>query len=135
MIIEDVMDEQGEALDMIDGLRVHPYDEDKITPPAALIGLPTNKAYDQTNGRGMDQWTHEITILVSKVGGARVRRDAIAPYANGKGDKSVKLALERHKYTSCDIVQVRSAAFDVVTIAGAQYLGVVFTVYVAGSGG
>jgi len=135
MIVDNVMDEQASALSTVGGLRIHAYEEDKIVPPAAMIGLPTNIKFDETYGRGMDSWIQEITILVSRVGGGRVRRDAIAPYASGSGAMSIKKVLERHKYASCDIVHVAGAAFDVVSIAGVQYLAVIFTVNVSGQGG
>jgi hypothetical protein len=135
MIIERVMDEIGAGLTSIAGLRVHAYEEKSVSPPAALVGLPNTIDFDKTYGRGMDEATLEVTLLVSEVGGARVARNAIAPYADGTGPMSVKQALERRNYTACDSVTVRSARFDVVTIAGTRYLAVIFTLYITGQGG
>jgi hypothetical protein len=135
MIVTSVMDEQANALRTVANLNVLEYEADKIAPPAATVGLPLNIAYDQTFGRGMDEWTQEVTVFVSEVGGGRVKRDAIAPFADGAGVKSIKVALEQYEYTSCSFVQVRSAQFVVATIAGTKYLAVVFTLYVGGSGG
>ncbi len=135
MILTNVMDEQADALRTVADMNVHEYEAEKINVPAATIGLPTTINYDKTYGRGMDEWVQEITVFVSQIGGGRVKRDAIAPYADGSGVKSIKTALERYEYTSCSFVQVRTAQFDVVSIAGTKYLAVVFTVYVGGSGG
>jgi hypothetical protein len=137
MIIEDLMDELGDCLDKIEPLRVHRYEEDKVTPPAALVSLPAGPGvvYDQTYGRGLDVISFEVTLLVSKTGGPRIGRAAIAPYADGSGVMSVKQALEQHQYSSCDLVTVKSARFDVVTIASVKYLAVIFTVEAQGQGG
>jgi hypothetical protein len=135
MILEDVMDELGDCLNKVSPLRVHPYEEKKVTPPAALISLPQAISFDQTYGRGQDKVTIEVTVLVSETGGARVTRSAIAPYADGSGTMSIKQAIEQHQYTSCDTVLVKSARFDVVTIAGVRYLAVIFSVEITGQGG
>lgn len=135
MIIENVMDEMGSALRTIGGLNVQPYDEEKIRPPSALISLPTSIDFDKTYGRGMDNWNIIVTVLVGQSGGARTRREAIAPYANGSGRMSVKKALERHEYTSCDSVVVASAEFARIKFTEIVYLGIIFRVEVAGQGG
>lgn len=135
MIIEDVMDELGRALGTVSGLRVNSYDEDEITPPAALISLPTNVKFDETYGRGADVMTLVVTLLVSRNGSGRTRRGAIAPYADGVGPKSIKKALERHQYRACDFAVVTSAEFANVKMNEATYLGVIFTVNIAGQGG
>jgi len=135
MNLENVMDELGAAARGITGLRVHPYEEEKVTPPAFLVGLPSNIKFDETYGRGMDSITLELTLLVSKTGGGRVQRSAIAPYADGSGIKSIKKALEKRTYTACDFVFVASARFDVVNVAGIAYLAVIFVVNIAGPGG
>lgn len=135
MIIENVMDELGSALRTVNGLRVHPYDEERITPPAALISLPTNVDYDQTYGRGSDVMNLLVTLLVSQAGGARTGRGAIAPYADGSGPKSIKKVLERHSYTSCDSVVVASSEFARIKFSEIVFLGVIFRVEITGQGG
>lgn len=135
MIIENVMDEMGSALHTIGGLNVQPYDEEKIRPPSALISLPSNIDFDKSYGRGMDNWNMLVTVLVGQSGGARTRREAIAPYANGSGSKSVKKALERHTYSSCDVVRVASAEFARIKFTEIIYLGIIFRVEVSGQGG
>lgn len=108
MNVEAVMDEEAAALRTVGGLQIHAYDEEKITPPAVILSLPTIK-YDLTYGRGMDEYTQRATLFVSAIGGARTRRAALAPYMNGSGKFSIKQALERHQYTACDLVVVKSA--------------------------
>lgn len=133
MIITEVMDEIGEQLNTIDRLRVLPYEADDIDVPAAIVSLPASIDYLVTYARGMHQMTMLVTILVSLVDD-RIRRSDIAPYADGTGDRSIKWVLENHKYTACNTLVVRSAVFSVISIAKNEYLGVVFTLDIAGPG-
>lgn len=134
MNVENVMDEEAAALRTVSGLEVHPYDEEKINPPAAIVAFPKIK-YDLTYGRGMDEYTQVITLFVSMIGGAETRRASLAPYMNGSGKFSIKQALERHRYTSCDVVQVRSAEPLLIKLTGVVYLAVRFSLYITGQGG
>jgi hypothetical protein len=133
MNLADVMDELGTALDTITGLRVYPYTSDSITPPAAVVALPEGITYDDTYAHGKDSMVLEVTVMVGKVSD-RASRDVIAVYANGSGSKSIKATLDNATYTSCDVVSVKSAEFDVIRVASIDYLAAVFTVAIAGSG-
>ena len=131
MIIEDVMDDIGNRLDTISGLRVHNYEADEVNVPAGLVSLPGTINYHSTYGSGFCQATIEVTILVSKVDD-RVRREQIVPYADTSGARSVKAVLESGTYTAFDSLQVQNGRFLVVTIAGDDYLGYVATVDILG---
>jgi hypothetical protein len=133
MIVGDVMDQIGVQLDTISGLRVLDYEADDINVPAALVSLPVGIDYLGTYKRGMDSMIIQVTILVSMVSD-RVRRDKIAPYADGAGSKSVKQVLEAGVYTAFHVLTVASATFDVVDIADVEYLAVIFICNIAGSG-
>jgi hypothetical protein len=135
MNVTAVMEELATACDTIEGLRVVPFDQVALTPPAALLSLPSNIDYDQSYGRGMDRLTLNLHVLVSQIGGGRTNTKAVSVYADGTGPKSVKKVLERHAYTSCDTVQVRRAEFLRVSMNGNIYLGVVFTLDITGQGG
>lgn len=134
MNITPAMEELASALRTVSGLRVYSNDETRFTPPAALVSLPSGD-YDQTYGRGEDKATLNITVLISQLGGGRISQMAATPYADGSGPKSVKRALERHEYTSCDWVRVRRYEFARIKFDDAMYLGVIFTVDIAGQGG
>lgn len=133
MIVEAVMDELGERLSLIENLNVHPYEADKISPPAALISLPTQIDYDRTYIRGMDQLDLIVTILVSRVG-AKVRRDKVAPYSDGSGPRSLKSILEKGPNRSFDEITVRTGAFDIINLAKVDYLGFMASCRIIGQG-
>lgn len=134
MNLADVMDEIGTALEGIDGLRVFPYWADRITPPAAIVAWPDPVTYDATMGRGADQMTLPLFVLVGRFD-ARSTRDRLAVYLDGSGDSSVKAVLEAHTWTSCDSVRVASATVDSYTVAAVDYLGAEFSLDIFGTGG
>lgn len=132
MDVVDVMDELGDALDTIAGLNVTPHDSNRITPPTALIMYP-EITYDLTFGRGSDTQDFEVFVCIAKSDQPTIRAN-IAPYLRGSGSKSVKQVLEAHTYTACDVVVVKNANVEVVTIGTIDYVAAVFTVSVTGSG-
>lgn len=132
MILTKVMQEIGSVLATV-GLRVWAYDADKIVPPAGIVSLPRNIDYMGAYGRGLDNIDLEVAAVVGRID-ARTSHAAVMPYVDGAGPKSVKQALERHQYTSCDVVVVRNGHFENLTYAGVGYLGAVFAVHVDGSG-
>ena len=134
MNIPDVMDELGVALAAIAGLRVFPFNADKVNPPAAIVGWPDPLEYDQTMARGMDRQTLPLYVVVGKLD-ARISRDALGKYLNGSGDHSVKVAVEAGTYTACDTVRVTEATVNAYHVAGVEYLGAEFKIDVVGQGG
>jgi hypothetical protein len=133
MDLASVMDQVGDALDTIDGLRVYRWPADNVQPPAAVVAYPTEYRYDETFGRGMDRLSLPVVVLVGRPSD-RAARDRIVGYAAGAGTGSVKAALEAHTYTACDSVRVESVEFDVVSVAGVEYLAATFTNDIAGTG-
>lgn len=133
MNLADVMDEIAARLDTIAGLRVHGHPPDKITPPAAVVTYPDTYNYDQTYARGMDRLDLPVVVLVGKVS-ARASRDDLARFADGSGAASVKAVLEAGTYTAFDTVRVTGAEFDVIAMAGVEYLGATFRLDIAGEG-
>lgn len=129
------MDELGDRLDTITGLRVYRYPPDNIAEPAAIVTYPENVTYDETMRRGMDRYPDlAVIVLVGKVSD-RASRDRISIFANGAGDKSIKAVLDGGGYESCDSVRVMGAEFDIVSMAGVEYLAATFTLDIAGPGG
>ncbi len=133
MDLAAVMDEVGDQLDTITGLRVHRHPPDSVQVPAAVVTYPETYSYDETMGRGMDRMTLQVVVMVGKVS-ARTARDRLARYLNGAGARSVKAVVEAHAYTSCDTVRVEGAEIDIVSMSGVEHLAATFTIDIAGTG-
>lgn len=133
MNIADVMDEIGEALKTLDGLRVHPYWADSITPPSATVGWPDPLTYDAAYQRGADRFVLPLWVLVGRAD-ARTSRDRMAKYLDGSGADSVKAALDGWTFTKCDSVTVTEATVGAITVGGTEYLGATFQVDIFGQG-
>ena len=136
MLLSDVMDQLGTALETIDGLRVFPYTADRVTPPAAVVQWPSVIDYSATMRRGMDRMTFPVMVVVGRAD-ARATRDSLAAYLDGSGASSVVAALESGTYTACDAVKVAGVpkGVEAVSIAGIDYLAAEFVVEITGQGG
>lgn len=136
MNLANVMDEIGTALSTIDGLRVFPYNADRITPPAAIVDWPDEITYDATFARGADQQTLTLILAVARLD-ARSTRGRLATYLDGSGVHSIKAAVDSSgtvTYTACDVVRVAKAQVAVMSIGGVDYLGATFDVEITGQG-
>jgi hypothetical protein len=134
--VKDVMDEIAAKLGAIAELRVYPYDVDKVTPPAVLVGLPEVVTYDETYGRGMDRCEMPLFVVVSRAN-LRAATVSLAAYLDGSGPRSVKAAVDSSAavaYAACDSVRVTQGVPFADRSAGVEVLGVRFTVEVSGSG-
>jgi hypothetical protein len=129
-----VMDEIAARLDTISGLRCSGFPPPTITPPGGIVSYPDRVEYDGTYGRGIDMITDLPVIVVEGKATDRTARDRIAAYAAGSGARSVKAVLESGTYTSFDVIRVKSAEFDVLTIAGVDYISALFRLDIAGPG-
>lgn len=133
MHLVDVMNALGEALDVIEGLRVKPYTEKRVNPPQASVTLPRRLSYDSTMGRGSDDIEIPVVVFVGQVD-AEAARNAIGQYVDGVGGGSVKDAIESHVTTAYDIAHVLDVDFLVMTVAGIDYQTAMFRVRVVGKG-
>jgi len=133
MNLADVMDEVAARLGAVDGLRVFPYPADHVSPPAAIVSYPETYTFDETYGRGMDRMTLPVVVVVGKPTD-RSSRDRLAAYVAGSGPGSVKAAVEAGDGAAFDTVRVVSVEFDVIAIAGTDYIAAVFDLDVAGQG-
>lgn len=131
MNIANVMDELGNAVGTITGLRIAPYWADKITPPTAVVAWPSPLTFDAAYQRGGDTAEFPLTVLVGKVN-ARASRNALAKYLAGSGANSVKTAVEAHTTAAWDSARVTQAEVAVISIAGTEYLGAEFTIDIIG---
>ena len=133
MIIGNVLDDLGARLNTIKGLHVHDFESDDINVPTAMISLPNNIDMLRTYARGMDSLALEVFVLVSSTED-RVRRNKITPYGDGSGQFSIKQLLENGEYSSFDTLAVSKARFNVIRIAGINYLAIIFDISITGSG-
>lgn len=133
MNIADVMDQIGDRLDTITGLRVHRYPPGAITPPAAFVEFPEDYTFDATYGRGMDRLTLPVSLAISPKW-SKAARDLLAGYLSGSGDSSVKAVLESGTYTAFHTVRVTSAVIEGLVIGDVTYMGITFELDIAGPG-
>jgi len=128
-----VMDEIGDRLATIDGLRVYRYPPDDATAPAAIVSYPDRGEFDAAYGRGMDKLTIPIVVVVAKPS-ARSARDRIAAYCDGSGPASIKQVLEAGTYTTFNTIRVTEFEIHVVTVGTTDYLAAVFSAEISGKG-
>jgi len=133
MILADVMTQVAQRLDTITGLRVFDYPPAKVTPPAAVVAYPDDLTFDATYGRGADRLTLPVVVVVGKASD-RASRDQLAAYCNGTGTRSVKAVVEAGEFTAFHTVRVVGAEFDVVSIAGSEYIAALFELDIFGEG-
>lgn len=133
MDLAQVMQEIADRLDTIEGLRCFGYPAPKVSPPAAIVSYPETLTFDATYGRGMDRLTLPVVLVVGKVSDRRTREN-LAGYCAGSGAASVKAVIESGTYAAFDTVRVTGIQFDVVTLAGTDYMGAVFDLDIAGQG-
>jgi hypothetical protein len=130
----DVADELTARLDTIAGLRCFGYPPGSVTPPAGIVSYPERIEFDETYGRGMDRIPSWPIVVVVGRATDRTARKRIYDYAAATGPKSVKAVLEGGTYTSFDTIRVVDCTFDVVPIAGIDYISALFTLDIAGDG-
>lgn len=134
MRLDQVMDEVAKVVQEITGLRVTGWPPQSLSAPAGFVSYPQSVDFDETYGRGSDQFTDLPIVLVAEKVTERSARDRVGGWASGDGSKSVKRAMEAHTWTTCDHVIVTSCEFDVETIAGTPYLAALFKATVVGPG-
>ena len=136
MDLARVMDEIAGKVRTVEGLggRVSEWPASSVVAPAGIVTYPDKVEYDQTYGRGMDVFRGlEVLVVVGKAND-RSARNRVAAYTAGDGPKSVKQAIETKPHVSFDDLQVIDADFDVVTIAGVDYIAAIFRMDIAGQG-
>lgn len=134
MNLADIMTEIGEVLNTVAGLRVYDYPPGNIQAPAAVVSYPDRIEYDVTYGRGVDRIRQLPIIILEGKAIDRSSRDRIARYTNGAGVSSVKALLESHAWVACEEIVVTECTFDVVTVAGVDYIAAILSLDVIGSG-
>lgn len=134
MKLADVMDEVADRLESISGLRVVAHPPGSVVSPAGVVSYPDRIEYQTTYGRGVNRIVGLPAILVVGKATDRAARDTVSGWSAGAGAGSVVQAIESATYASCDEVTVTMCTFDVVTIAGVDYLAAMFELDIIGSG-
>lgn len=137
MNLADVMDQIGDQVDTIAGLRVYRFPPDNVEPPFAIVTYPEDIQFDATYERGADTMTLPVIVGVGKVSD-RSARNQLAEYCAGAGPKSIKAVIEAGVdagvYTAFDSVRVQRAEFDIIKIAAVEYAAATFTNDITGTG-
>lgn len=135
--LSDVYAEIETRLKTIPKLNIPPIEAETITPDAAVWALPQQRDYLASYGGGLEQHEIELTVCVSK----NAMRSAVQralEYTDPTGPRSIPAAINSSPakpYASCDEVTVLKSEFDTVRYGDQDYLGCVFTINIAGSGG
>jgi hypothetical protein len=105
--------------------QVYAYPVEAVTVPCVVVGYPTDITFDVVFGRGGDEMTLPVWVLVGKTG----TKDARDRLSTLLGDaSSIKSALDGAQ--SWGDVRVTDAKITEVTVAGVVYLAAEFTVEV-----
>lgn len=134
MDLNAVMDEVAERLGQLSGINAFGYPPPTVSAPAAFVSYPERVEYDQTYQRGMTRVAGLPVVIIQGKATDRSARVRVAAYVSDEGERSVKLALEATPATAWDDLTVASADFDVVTIAGVDYIAAMFTCNLACQG-
>lgn len=129
-----VMDEAALALSQITGINVFAYPPASLTAPAGYLSYPDQIRYDQTYGRGQDDYIGLPIVLVVGVPTAKKTRDRVAAWSASDGPTSVKARMDAWQWTTCDYLAVDTCEFDVEVIGGVEYLACMFKATVTGAG-
>ena len=132
MNLAAVMDEIAAALAGITGLRVSAYPPGSVSPPAGIVSYPDEITYNLTSGPTGARIESLPVVLVAGKATDRAAREAVSGWASTDGPASVKAVLEEAAYASLDTLTVTRCGFDVVTIAGVDYLAATFDIDISG---
>lgn len=115
----------------IDGLRTSAFVPDEPKPPIAVI-FPETVSFDTSFGRGLDEYTFTIQLIVSKVSDRNAQSN-LDGYCNPDGSQSVKAAIESDRTLGGLIQDLRvteARDYRAATINENTYLTVTFVVTV-----
>lgn len=113
----------------ISGLRVSATIPDQPNPPQAVI-FPNRVVYDNTFGRGLDEYEFVVLIILGRVS-ERTAQTSLDAYCNPTGASSVKTAIQADstlggKAQDCRVTEMRSQSS--LTVGDVTYLTAEFMV-------
>lgn len=129
-----VMEEIADKLKQLTGINVFSYPVDSVTPPAGILSYPDSIDYDVTYQSGESTFTNLPVYMVTDRSDSESARNKVSVWTDPHSMQSVKAYLDRETYSFCEDVQVVNATFDVMSIAGVDYLVAVFSLNVTGEG-
>ena len=118
----------------ISGLRASATIPDNPIPPQAVV-FPETITYDTAFGRGSDDYTFSVLVIVGRVADRAAQRNLDA-YCNGSGATSIKAAIEGDRTLGgvamdCRVTQMQNQGS--LSIGDITYLTATFSVTVIAS--
>lgn len=135
--IKDIRAGLATAIDTISGLQGEAYVRDNPDVPVAQVSGPDNGEYDQTFGRGHDDWEFGVILLVQRTSDEE-GQELLDSYLDPFGPSSVKQAIEADPTLGGvveDLRVVRTQEYGAVEMSnGAIHLGAVMVVKIMAPG-
>lgn len=91
-----------------------------VSPPALIVGYPTELNYDATMARGSDRAVFPVWVVCGKID-ARSTRDIVAAYVSPAGARGVHDALSGDLGGVVQTCRVRSMTIEATTINSVDY--------------
>lgn len=131
--LEGCMVELAAEIGEITGVPVYDHPPSKVARvPAVIVSYPSTIMYNAGGDSRLDRMTVGLVVVVSRKVD-RIAHSQLGGFASGAGARSIRERLEdKEDWTLIEGVSVTSAEFDVIEIAGTEYLAVIITVDILG---
>lgn len=116
-------------------LTVYPYKPDAVVVPAMFV-VPDKISFDETFGRGEDELTFKLVLLVSRADDLSSQK-LLDGYLDGSGGRSIKTIVEAGPTLggACDDIRVVDVtAYRWFPFGENEYLGAEFSLSIIGRG-
>ena len=119
----------------ISGLRASATIPDNPSPPIAVV-MPGRITYDTAFGRGSDEYTFDVMLIVGRVAD-RASQNNLDAYCASSGSASIKAAIEADRYLGGSALDTRVTEMrdqGPLAIGDVTYLTATFAVTVIAAG-
>jgi len=119
----------------ISGLRASATIPDNPSPPIAVV-MPGRITYDTAFGRGSDEYTFDVMLIVGRVAD-RASQNNLDAYCASSGSASIKAAIEGDRYLGGSALDTRVTEMRdqaPLAIGDVTYLTATFAVTVIAAG-
>jgi len=119
----------------ISGLRASATIPDNPSPPIAVV-MPGRITYDTAFGRGSDEYTFDVMLIVGRVAD-RASQNNLDAYCASSGSASIKAAIESDRYLGGSALDTRVTEMrdqGPLAIGDVTYLTATFAVTVIAAG-
>ena len=123
------------SLATISGLRASATIPDNPSPPIAVV-MPGRITYDTAFGRGSDEYTFDVMLIVGRVAD-RASQNNLDAYCASSGSASIKAAIEADRYLGGSALDTRVTEMrdqGPLAIGDVTYLTATFAVTVIAAG-